>query len=438
MSEIFQETRSVCPLCLRPLNAKRIKRGQEVSLYRECPDHGAFQTPIWRGRVDFDSWCGGAESLPQGIGLHCPEGCGRGICPEHEQETCCALLEVTRRCNLHCRFCFARGGEGEEEPSLEELKQIIARIMEKGKRPLLQLSGGEPSLRDDLPQLIRFAKELGCPYVQLNTNGIRLAEDEAYVRELSKAGLSFVFLQFDGVTEEVYGKLRGRELYETKLRAIRNCDANHLGVTLVPTVVRGINENQLGDIIRLGALLSPGVRGVHFQPVSYFGRYPGMPRDEERYTLDELVADICCQTGLSPEDFVPSRCDHPLCGFHGSFLAEEKGRLTPLGRETADCCKTDARQNREYVGRHWSRREEACGCTPCGCDGEALDMDAFLDKLRTRSFTLTAMAFQDAMNLDVERLHRCSLHVYDQGVLKPFCARYLTPVREISVEEESR
>lgn len=431
MAESFQETRSVCPVCLRPLKAKRIRRGQEIDLYRECPEHGAFQAPVWRGRIDFEAWYAGAKGLSDGEGLGCPTGCGDGICKEHEQGTCCALLEVTKRCNLHCWFCFARGGEDQEEPFLEELKEMAARIVEKGGRPLLQLSGGEPSLRDDLPELVRYAKELGCPYVQLNSNGIRLAEDEDYVRALAKAGLSFVFMQFDGVTDEVYERLRGRKLYELKLRAIRNCDASHLGVTLVPTVVRGVNENQLGELVRLGVSLSPGVRGIHFQPVSYFGRYPGMPENEERYTLDELLADLCSQTGLAPENFVPSRCDHPLCGFHGSFLAGEDGQLSPLSRRTADSLKTDARQNREYVARHWSRRDGVFA--ECGRSEEIPDMNAFLHRLRTSSFTLSAMAFQDAMNLDIERLHRCSLHVYDKGVLKPFCARYLTPVKQYDI-----
>lgn len=432
-----ERTRSVCPVCLRPVEAARIRREDGIYLRKECPEHGTFMAPVWRGRVDFDSWRGGCEGLPKGQGLRCPENCG--ICAEHEQGTCCALLEVTRRCNLHCRFCFADGGREAGDPGLDELKQAVALIMERCGRPLLQLSGGEPSLRDDLPELIRYAKSLGCPYVQLNTNGIRLADDLPYVQALFEAGLSFVFMQFDGVTDEVYRTLRGRNLIETKRKAIENCGRFRLGVTLVPTVVRGVNETRLGDIIRFGALLSPIVRGVHFQPVSFFGRYPEVPEDGQRYTLDELLSGICQQTGLPFDAFLPSRCDHPLCGFHAAFHASFDGTLTPLNRREDSCQhgRTTAAQNREYIGRHWTRRDE----TAAGADAESMltkrglfegipDMELFLRQMRAESFTLTAMAFQDAMNLDIERLHRCSLHVYDNGTVKPFCAKYLTAVKD--------
>ncbi len=430
-----ERTRSVCPVCLRPVEAARIGRKDGIYLHKKCPEHGAFMVPIWRGRLDFDSWRGGSKGLPKGQGLHCPEKCG--ICDEHEQGTCCALLEVTQRCNLHCRFCFADGGGEGEEPGFEELKQAIALIMERCGRPLLQLSGGEPSLRDDLPQLIRYAKSLGCPYVQLNTNGIRLAEDMPYVQALAQAGLSFVFLQFDGVTEEVYRTLRGRDLFEIKRKAIENCGRCRLGVTLVPTVVRGVNETALGDIIRFGALLSPVVRGIHFQPVSFFGRYPERPEEGQRYTLDELLSDICRQTGLPFDAFLPSCCDHPLCGFHAAFLTSFDGTLTPVNhrKNSCQCGRTTAAQNREYIGRHWTRRDktmtDAEGTLAEGVLSAGVpNMELFLRQMRAGSFTLTAMAFQDAMNLDVERLHRCSLHVYDNGTIKPFCAKYLTAVKD--------
>lgn len=433
MEERLQKTRSVCPICKKNLIALRILREDAIYLSRECPEHGLFETPVWRNRVDFDEWCAGAQGLAPGQGLSCPESCG--LCAEHEQKTCCCLLEVTPRCNLSCRFCFAHGGEADAQPDLEELKADITRIAELCGKPLLQLSGGEPTMRDDLPELIRWAKEAGCPYVQLNSNGIRLAQDDAYTAALAEAGLSFVFLQFDGVTDDVYRALRGRELLAAKERAVESCGRHGLGVTLVPTVVRGVNDRSLGDIVRWGASRSPTVRGVHFQPVSYFGRYPEQPADRDRYTLDELLADLCEQTGLEIRNFTPSRCDHPLCGFHGSFLCGGDGSLRALtggGRAAGACARTTARQNREYVATHWSHpgpnaaQEERTGSfVEYGRSDEIPDLDTFLSMVRSRSFTLSSMAFQDRMNLDIERLHRCSLHVYADGSVQPFCAHYM-------------
>lgn len=416
---------------------------------KTCPRHGSYKTVVWRGRLPFSRWTRDARALAPGEGERCPENCG--LCGEHLQGSCCVLLEVTKRCSLRCRFCFADAG-AESEPSYDSLTAAIEDIARRCGRPMLQLSGGEPTLRGDLPALIAAAKAAGIPYVQVNTNGLRLAEDPGLARALAGAGLDFVFLQFDGVDESVYRALRGRELLEIKERAIANSGAAGLGVTLVPTVVPGVNLGALGEIVKFAVERSPAVRGVHFQPVSYFGRTPARPADDDRCTLDELLAALCEQTGLELDDFIPSRCDHPLCGFHGSFIAEG-GRLIPLtrGGGAAPRGTITAGENREFVARHWLRRREAEPLSPAvpvpaapaeGAaqpaggryalrlameDSAVADMDVFLQKVRSQSFTLSSMPFQDAMNLDIERLRSCSLHVYSSGRIVPLCAEYLTP-----------
>ena len=426
MGTIIRETRSVCPVCLRNLPARLVREADgRILLEKSCPEHGDYRVPVWQGRLDWESWLLGTPPLAADAGLRCPGSCG--LCPEHEIGSCCVLLEVTERCNLRCRFCFARGGEGAREPGLDELKDAIREIVRQCGSPLLQLSGGEPTLRDDLAELVRFAKEAGCSYVQLNTNGLRLAREPAYARRLAEAGLDIVFLQFDGTREEIYETLRGAPLLEVKKEAIRVCGEARIGVTLVPTVVRGVNDDDLGGIVSFACAHAPAVRGVHFQPVSYFGRYPGKPEEAERYTLDRLMADLGEQAGIPLESFMPSRCDHPLCGFHASFLIEPQGALRPLSSIAHSAhsrgCEKD---NREYVARHWRRAPEEP--RPAGLSSDGMDFDAFLYRLRHESMTLSAMAFQDAMNLNIERLHRCSLHVYDRGRIKPFCAKYLTPM----------
>ena len=424
MNNVIRNTRSVCPVCLKNLPAQLMQSGDgEIQITRQCPEHGTFSAPVWRGKMDFGLWTQYSEPLSGDAGIYCPGGCG--ICAEHEVGTCCCLLEVTRRCNLHCRFCFANGGTPEDDPGREEMKAAIRDIVRQCGQPLLQLSGGEPTLRDDLPELVRYAKEAGCSYVQVNTNGIRLAQDPDYVKRLKDAGLDIVFLQFDGTREDIYEILRGQPLLEVKKQAIFNCAVQRIGVTLVPTVVRDVNTDNLGDLISFARNMVPSVRGIHFQPVSYFGRYPDLPQAAQRYTLDELMADISDQANIPIDSFMPSRCDHPLCGFHANFLVDPKGGLRPLSSITHSAkSRGCARDNREYVARHWMRHPQEP--EPAVAFSEEMDFDTFLYRIRHGSLTLSAMAFQDAMNLNVERLHRCSLHVYSDGTVKPFCANYLT------------
>ena len=420
----IRETRSVCPVCLKNLPAVLSeKENGQIFLEKTCPQHGFFSVPIWQGKMDFTRWLLGTEALRPESGLSCPGNCG--LCDEHESGTCCALLEVTERCNLQCRYCFANGGSERLDPSTEACEDAIRDIVRQCGKPLLQFSGGEPTLRDDLPELIRFAKEACCSYTQVNTNGIRLAEDPDYAQRLAEAGLDIVFLQFDGTQDEIYRTLRGRPLLETKLEAIRVCSSLQVGVTLVPTVVKGVNDQNLGELVALARDLSPAVRGIHFQPVSYFGRYPAAPEAKDRYTLDQLMVDLSDQAGIPVESFMPSRCDHPLCGFHASFLIDPNGRLKALSSIThSSHSRGQARDNREYVARHWRRYPDEP--PPVTDFSGEMDFDTFLYRLRHHSLTLSAMAFQDAMNLNIERLHRCSLHVYDQGKIKPFCAKYLS------------
>jgi len=423
MGECIRETRSVCPVCLANIPARLMKQGERIDMEKSCPIHGSFSVPVWGGAVDIDSWLLGVEPLRENEGKNCPENCG--ICSEHRVGTCCTLLEVTKRCNLRCRFCFADGGEDCGDPDREQVKAWIRDISVKCRGTLLQLSGGEPTLREDLPELVGYAKEVGCSYVQVNTNGIRLAEDKDYVDRLAQAGLDIVFLQFDGTCDDIYRTLRGRPLLDTKLAAIRNCAEAKIGVTLVPTVVKGVNTDNLGDLVRLAASLAPGVRGVHFQPVSYFGRYPQMAGGSDRCTLDMLMADISDQANIPIGSFMPSRCDHPLCGFHADFIINRDNTLQPLSSLTRwgrgrSCAKT----NRDYIGRRWSRSDSESA--PESDFSREMDFDTFLSYMHNRSLSLTAMAFQDAMNLNIERLQSCSLHVYDNGRVLPFCTKYLT------------
>jgi 7,8-dihydro-6-hydroxymethylpterin dimethyltransferase len=427
---VVQKTHSVCPVCLQRISAEIIMREKDYYLDKTCPVHGHFSTIVWRGNdPSLEQWgnysppAGAADSQPD-----CPNSCG--LCPGHLQKTCCVVMELTNRCNLSCPFCFAKGGQTSTEPTLECLSESFKELVKQGCT-FIQLSGGEPTMRDDLPEIVAAAKAAGCENIQLNSNGIRLGEDSSYTKALAQAGLSFVFMQFDGTEDLIYEKLRGKPLLKEKRAAIEACSDEMIGVALVPTVVPGLNDHNLGDIIDFGISNSPAVRGIHFQPVSYFGRYPSPPENENRITLPELLFAIEQQTNgkVTLENFTTSSCDHPRCGFHGDFVVMTD-KLLPLtlGTDTCACNPHDSNahiKSRNFVARRWKRTAANSGQACCSNDTFD-DLDSFIDRIKSHGFTITAMAFQDAYTFDTERLRRCSVHVYENGRLIPFCARYLT------------
>jgi 7,8-dihydro-6-hydroxymethylpterin dimethyltransferase len=426
-SKVLYKTWSVCPICLKRLPAERVQVGKEVYLRKTCDEHGGFETIIWRGFSDIGEWIGNSDATPIDD-PKCPDGCG--LCSDHLQKTCCVILNVTNICNLNCTFCLADQCDSKGEPSFEEIKASLVRIIEKDKT-LIQLSGGEPTTREDLPEIIKAAKEAGAKYVQLNSNGVRLGEDILMVKKLAEAGLSFVFMQFDGTEDAIHETIRGESLLKIKQQAIENCAAYNIGVTLVPTLVRGVNMHNIGDILKFAISKSPKVRGVHFQPATYMGRVPELPTDDERITLDELVYEIETQTSgmIKTENLLPSACDHPLCGFHGDFIVNPDNLfpLLKMGRTEKKCCcdSSPADLNRNFVAKRWERPSVESVGEDSGC-GDIHDMEYFLKRSKTHGFTVTSMAFQDAANIDFSRLRKCSLHVYDNGNIVPFCSHFLT------------
>lgn len=455
-AHVLSETESLCPVCLRRISARRVAEGDDVYLCKRCPDHGGFKTIIWRGVESYASW-GSACRMParppvcsSGVERGCPFDCG--LCPDHRQHTCCVVLDVTERCNLACPVCFASAGESAKpDPPADEIVAWCRRLLELGGPFNLHLSGGEPTVRRDLPDIIRRVRALGFTYIQLNTNGVRLARDPEYAQELKDAGLTCVFLQFDGVSDEVFRAIRGKPLLDTKLEAIANCDRAHLGVVLVPTLVPGVNTSQIGEILRTGVRLAPAVRAVHFQPVSYFGRYPAGRTDNDRITFPEVLRLIEEQTtgAFKATEFYPASGENPYCSFHGKFWLDAEKRITPAPYpQFSSCCgpavdppssgliqlgapmpqvSDGVRRAQRFVAQHWSYPSEAAtadGCMPGNLDTSSFDQFLTSKKI---SLSISGMAFQDAWNLDLERLRECFLHVLSPAQkLVPLCAYNLT------------
>jgi uncharacterized radical SAM superfamily Fe-S cluster-containing enzyme len=422
----LSRTRSVCPVCLEVVEAERTMVGDTVFLGKTCPEHGRFDVPIWRGAASYLDW-GRKPAHPvapvapaTAVDRGCPHDCG--LCPDHRQQSCCVLLEVTSRCDLACPVCFASAGRAGTDASLPEISRWLDALMASGGRVHIQLSGGEPSIRDDLPGIVRLIRARGFDFVQLNTNGVRIARDPRYMLALADAGLDCVFLQFDGVSDDVYRKTRGARLMTLKERAIDNAAAVGVGVVLVPTLVPGINDGEIGAIVDFAVARLPAVRAVHFQPVSYFGRCMTEPKPEDRITLPEVMTALArhCR-GIRPSDFEPGSAENPYCSFSARFRVDEAGRFHSLG-EKPGCCGVSgdvARQRRAVAGQ-WSRSD----CRTC--DGEEDAFDRFL-KERERTLGLSGMAFQDAWTLDLDRVRQCHIHVVapDCRVI-PFCAYNLT------------
>ncbi|MEI6205799.1 MAG: radical SAM (seleno)protein TrsS [Desulfuromonadales bacterium] len=429
-AESKRATESLCPVCLARIPAERRMAGDNLELVKNCPEHGTFSTPVWQGEPHVSGWS--RPKKPFRIGTYqaekargCPFDCG--ICRAHRQQSCTVLLEVTGRCNLSCHYCFAAAGsQADQEPSLEVIAGWYRTALEQsGPHNIVQLSGGEATVRDDLPAIVAMGRELGFPSIQLNSNGVRLAAEPGYAGELKRAGLFSVFLQFDGTEDQIYRTIRGSSLLAQKLRAIEQCAAAGVGVVLVPTLVKAVNTENIGPILKMALELAPAVRGVHFQPAACFGRHPGPPEASDRFTLPDLMRAIEEQTNglMKTEHFSPPGCEHPLCSFHGNFLRLPGGELQSLTKAAPECTVENEGTGRavSYVVRQWSAPAPAACC----CDTSSLD--AFLENHRVNTFAVSAMAFQDVWNLDLERTQECCIHVVaPDGRMIPFCLYNLT------------
>ena len=423
-ARVFARTESVCPVCLNVIEAKKtVGSDGNIYLNKSCPEHGDFSVLIWEGSLDsylaWDKTSSKADTPPSALSSQrgCPYDCG--LCEKHERPGCCVLLEITSRCDLGCPVCFASAGSEKRDPGLDELASLYDMLSQRGGPFNIQLSGGEPTMRDDLPEIIALGRERGFSFFQLNTNGLRLARENGYAEKLRKAGVSCVFLQFDGMSEAPYIALRGRELLSHKKRTIENCTAAGLPVVLVPTVAPGINEQELGAILRFAMDKAPSVRGVHFQPISYFGRYDQTP-PKMRITIPRILRLIDEQTEgfISAGHFSGGGAESAYCSFHAAYMRNADGSFRPLLAKRSGCCCTKSSDTRDYVAERWSAAKS---------DAPQDAFDEFLAQTVENTFTVSGMLFQDAWTLDLSRLRRCYINEADSRYgMVPFCAYNLT------------
>lgn len=478
---LLKKTTSVCPEDLKLLEAELWEIDGQVIMKKTCPEHGSFEDVYWS---DYEEYVraekcrddGAGMTQPRKTGLDCPQGCG--ICQRHTTRTTLMVIDVTNRCNLKCPICFAAAQSGEQvyEPTMDQLTGIVEYAQRMNQPNIVQgilNSGGEPTLREDLLDILRMERDHGIDYIVIATNGLRLAADIEYFKRVRDLEV-YIYLQFDGVTPDPYRKTRGRDLWSVKQQVIEN--ARRIGydkVVLVATVVKGVNDDQVGAMVRYVAANSDVIRHIVFQPVSFSGRIDRTRLREMRITTPDVVRllEEQMQGELKKGDFFTLTmtetlakmvtkggrhrefCIHPHCGVV-ALASLEKGRLVPISR-FIDNDKLYSRMRRAFeagksrrgitwdlitgfilhvkpgfwlrllpVLKTWSRKS-----------GRAM-VD---DWMRHNWVSIGIMQFMDPYNFDIDRVRRCCLHygVPDRKTgarLIPFCA--MNNFHRPSVERE--
>ncbi len=312
----YGQTTSLCETCLELVPAKILVEGDDVFFLKRCPAHGVQKTLVstdaayYKRCRDYLKPADIPLAFQSRTHFGCPYDCG--LCPDHEQHSCLALLEVNETCNLTCPVCFADSAPHRPgNRSLAEIESMLDALVEsEGEPDLLQISGGEPTLHPGILDILRLAKERPIRHLMLNTNGVRLANDPGFVEQLAALGPGFeIYLQFDSLRREALENIRGADLRGVRARALANLEAAGLSTTLVVVVKKGVNDQEVGEITR-HALDYACVRGITFQPVQDAGRNLGFDKNRDRAMLSDIRRVIAERSGVfAAEDLLPLPCN---------------------------------------------------------------------------------------------------------------------------------
>lgn len=405
-------TTSLCPVCLERVSGGYEARDDAVYLSRSCPEHGSSSRKVWES---LDHWEWASDFGPTN------EADVSDDLTVDGDHACLAVIEITQDCNLSCSYCFASSGPGGTQRSFEDVTDLLETVQNEGGIRPIQFSGGEPTVHDELPELVERAREMGFEHVEVNTNGINLTR-EGYAKRLADAGVTAIYLQFDGITQGTHETIREADLLDSKHRALAACRRVDLPVILVPTVVPGVNDDEMGDVVRFALENIDVVQSVNFQPVAHFGRYA---ENDGRFSLDEAARKLATQIeALEPRDFLPVPCCSSYCQMGTAFMPNGDGDVIPLtGLLNLDNWETLSGLIDET---DWM---ELLAGTPVGdetmdiassCCG--IDVPCEVDVL-----PVTLTGFMDADAADVNRLDNCCISVpTPDGDLVPFCAYNMT------------
>lgn len=235
----------------------------------------------------------------------------------HHSHTALANVDLTNRCDMTCPVCFANANAAGYvcEPDLVDVRRMLQDLCDMKPVPakVVQFAGGEPTIHPQFFKICEMAKEMGFWHIQVASNGKNLSNYE-FAKKAKDAGLHTVYLQFDGVTDDVQFKTRAEKIMDTKRKVVENARKVGLRVVLVPVLVKGVNDHQVGDIIRFAVQNVDVVVGISFQPVCFTGRINERNRMEKRYTMTHLAMDVEKQTGLVPAKggWLPLGCTSPF------------------------------------------------------------------------------------------------------------------------------
>lgn len=484
-----KKTGSLCPECKARLTAEIYEEDGKVMIRKTCQEHGEFKDVYWS---DVELYLKAEEWAVDGLGVDnpavqvekgCPDDCG--LCDLHMSGTSLANLDLTNRCNLRCPICFANANDAGVvyEPTLEEVIKMLKVL--RAERPVpvtaLQFAGGEPTIYPHFFEAIEAARDLGFAQIQVATNGIKMANDPTFTQRMVDAGMHTIYLQFDGLREENYIQARGKPLLEVKKKAIQSCrDAKpNLSVCLVPTMVNGLNDDQLGEIMKFAIENRDVVRAVNFQPVSFSGRIDNEEREAGRFTLPDMVDRLATQTDfISREDWYPvpvvtpisellsvmngepqlAFTPHAHCGLATYLFISPEGEVTPLTRFVdVEGLFRDIRElarnsegKRIHAGtklkafnlirKHFKKDKAPKGLGITKFLKQLEGIFSSTEKEATAEITwglmmVGGMHFQDLYNYDIERVKRCVIHyVVPDGRLIPFCAFNTGPEYRKEVE----
>jgi len=486
-----KKTESLCPECKKIIPANIFERDGKVMMEKTCPVHGKTEDIYWS---DKDLYLKAERFAYDGIGVEnpvipnakiCPNECG--LCQLHLTHTCLANVDLTNRCNLRCPICFANANAAGYvyEPSFEQIVDMLQMLRDERPvpTPAVQFSGGEPTIYPRFFDVIKKAKELGFAQIQVATNGIRFAKEPEFLRKSTEAGLNTIYLQFDGLNDDIYMASRGVPMVETKMKVIENLRRmeKHPSVVLVPTVVKGINDDQVGEIFKFALRNIDVVRGINFQPVAFTGRIDQESRAKQRYTLPDLVKDLEKQTGiLKKEDFFPvptvvpvstlitalledakvTFTTHPHCGLATYVFVKDENTVVPLTRFVdveplfKELYDLSIKADKSKV--KFPSKVKALSILKKHIDKdkvpEGLSTTQFLELLSTvfsdsskqalakfswNMMFVGGMHFQDDYNYDIERVKRCAIHYTtpDKRII-PFCAYNGGPTYRTEIEKK--
>lgn len=457
------------------MDAELFPRDGQLIMKKTCPEHGEFEDVYWSSYDLYKKFMKYEHSGPHldnprtEVRLGCPFDCG--LCPNHETPTVLANIDITNRCNLRCPICFANAADSGYvfEPSMDEIREMMINL--RSNRPFacpsVQFSGGEPTVREDLPEIISMARDVGFPQVQVATNGVILAKDPSYASKLKAAGLSTVYLQFDGIKERPYIIARGYNALPQKIKAVENCEKAHLGIVLVPTLVRNVNDDQLGGMIDFAEEHISVIRAINIQPESFVGRTDLEDLSKQRITIPDVLQRIEEQTEgeIRVDDFYPVpfvvpisefvstwsqktqvefTC-HPACGA-ATYVFISNGKRIPVTRFLdVDGFFTYLTDLSEDLGEHPGRLTKSKVFLKITRSFKKfVDDDKKPSELKLKSLMLSILSsgtysslgdfhsktimigimhFMDPFNLDLERVCKCAIHyAVPDGRIIPFCS----------------